>query len=171
MQASVVVHKTQEDMDAWLKKISVRQKETPVEYGAKLYSLRNCKGCHSIDGSKLVGPSYKDSFGTERALADGSKVAVDENYVRESILEPKAKVAAGYQPVMPSYKGQLSDDDIYCLTEYIKSLSSNTPKSAADKQGKASDDADAASDEEKPAEDENEEEKSSEKSAEEKPAE
>ena len=50
-------------------------------------------------------------------------VLADENYIRESILYPKEKVVAGYAPVMPSYKGQLTDDDIYCLVEFLKTVS------------------------------------------------
>ena len=140
MQTVVVVHETLEDLNKWIKKVAKRPPgETPAIWGAKLYQRRGCKSCHSVDGTKLVGPSYKDSFGTSRDVIGGGKVAVDEAYVRESIIDPRAKVAAGYQPVMPSYKGQLSDDDIYCLTEYIRSLSSNAPKSPAEKAG-ASDD-------------------------------
>ncbi len=133
MQTVVVVHKTQEDLDAWISEVSVRPDgKSQVTWGKELYEQRGCKGCHSIDGSKLSGPSYKDSFGTERALASGEKVAFDEVYVRESIINPKAKIAAGYAPVMPSFKGQLSDDDIESLTAYIKTLSANTPKESMD---------------------------------------
>ena len=134
MQTVVVVHETQADLDAWLKKVGQWDGVEPaVVYGAKLYNSRGCKSCHSIDGTKKAGPSYQDSFGTERMLKSGDKVKFDEQYVRESVLEPRAKIAEGYQPVMPSYKGQLSDDDIYCLTQYIKSLSKHSPKDAATK--------------------------------------
>ena len=133
MQTVVVVHKTQEDLDAWIAEVSVRPDDkSQVTWGKELYEQRGCKGCHSIDGTKLSGPSYKDSFGTERALASGEKVTFDEVYVRESIINPKAKIAAGYAPVMPSFKGQLSDDDIESLTAYIKTLSANTPKESTD---------------------------------------
>ncbi|MFG0255273.1 MAG: c-type cytochrome, partial [Rhodopirellula sp. JB053] len=64
-------------------------------------------------------------YASEHALASGDNIVVDDNYVRESIIAPKAKVVAGYQPVMPSYKGQLSDDDIESIIAYLKSLSSN----------------------------------------------
>lgn len=126
MQTVVVVHETQAELDAWIKKYSSRGDEDPASYGAKLYERRGCKSCHSIDGTRLVGPSYKDSYGSMRDLVGGGQVKVDENYVRESILYPKAKVAiqqgTAFQPVMPSYKGQLSEDDIYSLVEFIKSL-------------------------------------------------
>jgi cytochrome c oxidase subunit 2 len=128
MQTVVVVHETQEDLDAWIKEVSARGSDvTPEAWGKLLYERRGCKGCHSLDGSKLSGPSYKDAYGVKRKLQTGEEVLFDENYVRESIINPKAKVAEGYPPVMPSFKGQLSDDDIYSITEFIKTQSSNTP--------------------------------------------
>ncbi|MEM6472151.1 MAG: c-type cytochrome [Planctomycetota bacterium] len=135
MQTVVVVHETIEELDAWIKKYSTRGDEDPVTYGQKLYERRGCKSCHSLDGSKMVGPSYQGAYGTVRQFASGESAKIDENYIRESILYPKAKIAAGYQPVMPSYKGQLSDDDIYSLVEFIKSLGesseSDDPPAAA----------------------------------------
>jgi cytochrome c oxidase subunit 2 len=126
MQSFVVVHETQEDLDAWVKKYSGRQEgQSPAEYGELLYSLRGCASCHSVDGSKRVGPSFLASYGTEREFVSGDKMMTDENYFRESILEPKAKVVAGYNPVMPSYKGQLSDDDIDSIIAYLKTLASS----------------------------------------------
>ena len=76
-----------------------------------------------MDGSAKVGPTFKDVFGSQQGLSDGSSVTVDENYLRESILEPQAKVRAGYKPVMPTYQGQLKDEEISALIAYIKSLS------------------------------------------------
>ncbi len=155
MQTVVVVHETQEELDAWIKQYSSRgPDESPAAYGAKLYERRGCKSCHSIDGTRMVGPSYQGSFGTMREIVGGDPVKVDENYIRESILNPKAKVAiqqgVAYQPVMPSYKGQLSDDDIYSLIEFIKSLgdasaAEEASESAADEAAEtaAAEDADA----------------------------
>ncbi len=129
MQTVVVVHETLDDLNAWIKANSIRpDDESPESYGRKLYERRGCGGCHSLDGSKRVGPSFKDLFGSKHGLVAGGEVAVDENYVRESIVYPKAKVAAGYAPVMPSFKGQLSDDDLHCLVEFMKSISEKTPK-------------------------------------------
>lgn len=127
MQTAVVVHETQEELDAWIKANSTRGEISMPEWGRLLYNRRGCSGCHSIDGTKLVGPSFKDLYGSRHGLASGDEVVVDDNYVRESILMPKAKIVAGYQPVMPSYKGQLSDDDIASIIEYLKELSSKTP--------------------------------------------
>jgi cytochrome c oxidase subunit II len=94
----------------------------PAELGEKLYKEKGCNACHSVDGSKIVGPSFKGIYGHTVELQDGSTVDVDENYIRESILEPQAQVVKGFQPVMPSFKGILSDEDITSLIAYIKTL-------------------------------------------------
>jgi cytochrome c oxidase subunit 2 len=132
MQTVVVVHETPEDLNAWIKKYSARETDptspnfkAPEVYGKELYASRGCAGCHSDDGTKRVGPSFQDVYGSKHGLVSGDSVTVDENYVIESIKYPKAKVVAGYPPVMPSYQGQLSDDDIYCIIEFLKSISSN----------------------------------------------
>ncbi|WP_235934817.1 cytochrome c oxidase subunit II [Candidatus Laterigemmans baculatus] len=123
MQTVVVVHETQEDFEAWLAAANVKPEGmTDEEYGRQLYQTRGCQSCHSIDGTRLVGPSFAGLFGTTHALESGEQVTVDENYVRESILDPRAKIVAGYQAVMPSYKGQLTDEQINSLVAFIKSL-------------------------------------------------
>jgi cytochrome c oxidase subunit 2 len=94
----------------------------PEEQGKQLYTQRGCNACHSIDGSPGVGPTWKGLFGHEVVMQDGTKVTVDENYIRESILEPQAKIVKGYQPVMPSFKGILSDEDISAIIAYLKTL-------------------------------------------------
>ncbi|TVP99097.1 MAG: cytochrome C [Planctomycetaceae bacterium] len=124
MQTVVVVHETREDLNAWIKKYSVRPDGVlPAEYGKLLYERRGCGSCHSLDGSRRVGPSFLGGFGSDREFTDGTKGKVDEAYIRESIIEPKALVVSGYNPVMPSYKGQLSDDDIDSIIAFLKSLS------------------------------------------------
>ena len=134
MQTVVVVHETLEDLNAWITKYSRRDPSMdPAQYGKTLYEQRGCKGCHSIDGSKRVGPSFSESFGNQRPFASGDSLVADENYIRESVLNPKAKVVAGYQPVMPSYKGQLSDDDINSIVEYLKTVSQYAAKGDANK--------------------------------------
>ena len=127
MQSVVVVHKTREDLDAWIKKYSQRGDTPPEEWGRRIYQQRGCQGCHSIDGTKRVGPSFQDLYGSQHALVRDSEVTVTPNYIRESIINPQAKVHAGYQPVMPSYKGQLSDDDIDSVVAFLKSLSDAAP--------------------------------------------
>ncbi|MEE9214255.1 MAG: cytochrome c oxidase subunit II [Thermodesulfobacteriota bacterium] len=92
------------------------------EKGEKLYKERGCNACHSIDGSVLVGPSFKGLFGRKGEFQDGSKYKADENYIRNSILNPQGQIVQGYQPVMPSYKGILSGDDVTAIIEYMKTL-------------------------------------------------
>jgi cytochrome c oxidase subunit 2 len=70
----------------------------------------------------LVGPTFKGLWGRKENLEGGGSATVDENYIRESLLQPNAKVVAGYQPLMPSFAGQLSDDDINAIIEFIKSV-------------------------------------------------
>lgn len=149
MQTVVVVHKTRDDLNAWIKKHSSRGEIPMEEWGKRLYQQRGCQGCHSVDGSNRTGPTYKDAFGSVRELTTGQKVPIDENYVRESIIYPKAKIAKNYNPVMPSYKGQLSDDDIASIIEYMKTLSKNVKeeepkKPAEDAAGEAASEDQAA---------------------------
>lgn len=146
MQTVVVVHETLEDLNAWIDQYSKRSDDVaPEEYGKTLYEQRGCKGCHSLDGSKRVGPSFIESYGNQRPLANDEVVLADENYIRESILYPKEKVVAGYSPVMPSYKGQLTDDDIYCLVEFLKTVS-NFNNAKEETSTTDSEDADVAND-------------------------
>ncbi len=122
MLAKVVVHPSGE-FESWLEDAAnFLERVTPVEAGEILYQRRGCVQCHSVDGSAKTGPSFKDVFGTQQAMTDGTTVEVDENYIRESILEPQAKVRAGYKPVMPTYQGQLKDEEIAAIIAYIKSL-------------------------------------------------
>ena len=96
--------------------------QTPEQLGEKLYKSRACYTCHTTDGVAKVGPSFKGIFGHEVTFADGKKQSVDENYLRESILNPQAKVVKGFQPVMPTYQGILKDREIDALIAYIKSF-------------------------------------------------
>ncbi|MEW6741670.1 MAG: cytochrome c oxidase subunit II [Planctomycetota bacterium] len=123
MRALVEVHSPegyQEWMDEaanWFKNLP------PAEAGARVFQVQGCASCHGADGSGLQGPPLQQKFGREEQFNDGSRVIVDENYIRESILEPNAKIVAGYEQVpMPTYKGRLSDQDISFLIAFIKSL-------------------------------------------------
>lgn len=92
----------------------------PAERGENLYTQRGCNACHSLDGSDGVGPTFKGLFGKDEELADGSVVKADENYLKESIYVPQAKMVAGYAPVMPAFKGILSEDEVTAIIEFIK---------------------------------------------------
>ena len=98
----------------------------PVAIGQKLYSELACNTCHLPDG-KGRGPSYNGVYGSQVKLADGSTVLADDNYIRESILQPNAKIVAGYAPVMPSFQGLVTEEQIVDLTAYIKSLKDQPP--------------------------------------------
>jgi cytochrome c oxidase subunit 2 len=94
----------------------------PIAMGQKQYNDRGCKTCHSIDGTPKVGPTWKGLFGSERKLTDGSSATADENYLRQSILEPNAQVVQGFTPSMPTFQGQLKDTHIDGIIAYIKTL-------------------------------------------------
>jgi len=121
MLAKVIVHEP-EDFKAWLDENGGGPSGTPIEQGEKLVSLQGCQTCHSVDGSDLIGPSFKGIWGRDRNLADGSSVTVDENYIRESILYPGEKIAEGYQNVMTPYEGRISDEEITNIIEYLKTI-------------------------------------------------
>lgn len=122
MHALVFVH-PQAEYDKWLAEASdFLSKMPPAEAGKLLMQRRGCNQCHSIDGTAGTGPSFKGLFGEQIKLADGSQVAADENYIRESILEPSNKVVSGYQPVMPTFQGKLKDEEILAIIEYLKTL-------------------------------------------------
>ncbi len=94
-----------------------------VEAGRQLAQQMGCTACHSVDGSKLVGPTWKGLFGEEVTLDDGTTVVADEEYLRRSIVDPGAQIVQGFPNVMPkNYKDQLTEEQIQSLIEYIKSL-------------------------------------------------
>jgi cytochrome c oxidase subunit 2 len=94
---------------------------SPVSAGEKLFTQLACTTCHVSNGTGR-GPSLNGVYGAKVLLADGSIVTDDEGYIRESILQPKAKIVAGYQPVMPTFQGLVTEEQILNLTAYIKSL-------------------------------------------------
>jgi cytochrome c oxidase subunit 2 len=91
--------------------------------GERLFGQLACGTCHKADG-KGRGPALEGFFGTRVALEGGGSALADEGYIRESILNPNAKLLAGYQALMPTFKGQVSEDGILQLIAYIKSLKS-----------------------------------------------
>jgi cytochrome c oxidase subunit 2 len=121
---------SQDDYDKWMKQ-ELTPPSDPVEWGAKLYSkTKGCAACHSIDGKKVVGPSFQGTWGQDVVLASGETVKFDENYVRESVLAPQSKARKGYETAaqMPSYQGRLKDDEISALIAFLKSLATTPAK-------------------------------------------
>lgn len=94
----------------------------PEVYGERLFTQNNCNTCHSTDGTRLIGPSLRGVFGHEQALESGETVTVDENYLRESIVNPGAQIAAGFVNAMPPSYGSLPAEQLNALIAYIKSL-------------------------------------------------
>ena len=78
-----------------------------------------------LSGRRQRCPTLGGLYGTEVLLTNGQRVLFDEAYIRESILNPKAKVAAGFEPIMPTFRGQVTEEQILALIAYIKSLSPN----------------------------------------------
>jgi cytochrome c oxidase subunit II len=110
------------DYAAWLSG-STGEDENPVVAGEKLFAEKACSTCHLSNGTGRA-PSLNGVYGGSVHLADGSNVTADDAYIRESILVPNAKIVAGYQPLMPAFQGQLTEEQIMSLTAYIKSLQS-----------------------------------------------
>ncbi len=114
---------SEQDYKTWLEQAADLGKGlTPVEYGAKLFQAKACNTCHTLDGTTSNGPSFKGIFGHTVKLANGSEVVVDENYIRESIFLPAAKVVSGYQPIMPTFQGILKDKELDALIAFIQSI-------------------------------------------------
>lgn len=114
---------SQADFDSWVAEQSGVSAD-PVVRGQKVAQTFGCLACHSVDGSALVGPSWKGAFGEQVQLADGTTVTADEAYLRESIVNPNAKVVTGFQPgIMPqNFATQMSDQQISDVIAYIESL-------------------------------------------------
>jgi cytochrome c oxidase subunit 2 len=94
---------------------------SPVEVGQKVYTSR-CMVCHNVTDERKIGPGWKGIWGKTEQLEGGGSALVDENYIRESIVDPNAKVVKGYPAAMTSFAGQLSEEEMMGVIEYIKSL-------------------------------------------------
>lgn len=108
----------------------------PVEVGKELFSALACNTCH-LAGDTQRGPHLEGLFGSEVALKTGRTVTADETYLRESILNPGAKMVAGFEPLMPTFQGQVSEEQLNALIAYIKSLPKTVPAGAAPQQAPA----------------------------------
>ncbi|MBL8181763.1 MAG: cytochrome c oxidase subunit II [Blastocatellia bacterium] len=127
MIGSVIVME-QRDFDNWLSGNVSGQ--TPVEAGKDLFENKlGCASCHS-GGQAARGAKLEGIFNTQVALVGGEKVLADDNYIRNSILNPAAQVVEGYQPIMPTFKGQVTEEQLNSLVAYIKSLSPNAAAAA-----------------------------------------
>jgi cytochrome c oxidase subunit 2 len=89
--------------------------------GEKVFHQHACANCHHFDGQGRC-PNLRGLFGRPVLLRDGSQVMADESYVRESILDPGAKIVQGYENIMPTFRGQLGEEELTALVEYIRAL-------------------------------------------------
>jgi mono/diheme cytochrome c family protein len=94
----------------------------PAERGHQLYVSLACVTCHTTDGSRGLAPSFKGVFGTTVTLADGKQIQVDDAYIKESVLNPTAKLVQGFAPMMPSFAGRVQPQDLDALVAFIKTL-------------------------------------------------
>jgi len=117
MTGSVVVMEPAE-YEQWL---NSRAEGSLALEGRKLFLKLQCVSCHSAD-SRARAPVLENLFGRPVHLRDGRTVTADEGYIRESILKPQAKVVAGWEPIMPTFEGQVDEEDLIKLIEYVKSL-------------------------------------------------
>jgi cytochrome c oxidase subunit 2 len=98
--------------------------------GEKLFQKYACNTCHTGDATAR-GPMLVGLYGSTVTLADNATLTADENYIRESILNPQAKIVKGFQPLMPTFQGQVGEDDLMKLLAYVKSLAKSVAPASA----------------------------------------
>ncbi|HEY5401801.1 MAG TPA: cytochrome c oxidase subunit II [Pyrinomonadaceae bacterium] len=128
MIGSVVVMESRE-FDNWLS--GNTSNTTPAVAGQQLFQTLGCVSCHGATGEGGRGPALNGLFGRETQLVGGQKITADEAYIRESILNPQAQLVDGFGPIMPTFQGQISEDQLVQLLAYIKSLQANSPQQSA----------------------------------------
>ena len=113
---------TPEDYDKWTQEST--SGTSLAQNGERLFATMECTACHN--GSAAArGPSLAGVYGSKLTLTNGQQVLVNDAYLRDAILNPSQHVTAGYSPIMPTYQGQISEDGLIDLVEYIKTLNSN----------------------------------------------
>jgi cytochrome c oxidase subunit 2 len=132
------------EFDAWMatqrRGVVASQDSTPVDgeharpsanvvdEGARIAAAQGCLKCHSVDGSRHIGPTFVNLYGREEKLQDGKSVVADEAYLTRSMMDPAVELVAGYQNVMPTFQGKLAPPDTAAIVEYIKSLRSSASR-------------------------------------------
>ena len=95
-----------------------------AQNGERLFASLSCNACHNGQPDSR-GPSLAEVYGSKLTLTSGQPVLVDDAYLRQAILNPSSHITQGYAPIMPTYQGQISEEGLISLVEYIKNLSSN----------------------------------------------
>lgn len=108
------------DYDAWLRTDDQDGSETPVAAGARLFSELRCDTCHNGTGGN--GPSLDSLYRSRVAFADGTSGIADEAYIRGSIIDPRQHTVSGFGPIMPTFQGQVTEEQVFELISYIKTL-------------------------------------------------
>ncbi len=116
------------DYEAWM--TSGGGNQPLAVTGQQLFSQFGCATCHRAE-TQGRGPNLAGLYNRPVLLEDGRTINADDNYIRESILEPGAKIVRGFKPVMPTYQGQVSDEQLNALVAYVKSLTQPTPQPVA----------------------------------------
>ena len=111
-----------DDYEDWLGEQSGTGQESLTQTGARLFRQSGCSGCHGANSS-VHAPDLSGIYGHPVPLEGGEFVTADDQYIHDSILKPAAQIVAGYKNIMPSYQGQLSEQNVVALVAYIKSLS------------------------------------------------
>ena len=124
MIGSVIVMESRE-FDNWLS--GNAGNTTPAVAGQQLFQTLGCVSCHGANGEGGRGPTLAGLFGRDVRLSNGQTVRADEAYIRESILNPQAKLVEGFGPIMPTFQGQVSEDQLVQLLAFIKSLQISNP--------------------------------------------
>ena len=119
MIGSIIVMEPRE-FDNWLS--GNTGTTTPAAAGQQLYQTLGCASCHGANGEGGRGPTLLGVFGKQTQLVGGQTIRVDEPYLRESIMNPQAKLVEGFGPIMPTFQGQISEDQLVQMVAYIKSL-------------------------------------------------
>jgi cytochrome c oxidase subunit 2 len=102
----------------------------PAVAGQQLYQTLGCVSCHGASGEGGRGPALAGLFGSQISLANGQSVRADEIYIRESIVNPHVKLVAGFGPIMPTFQGQVTEDQLVQIIAFIKSLQGTTQQAA-----------------------------------------
>lgn len=129
MHSRVIVHRSQADFDAWLKRaIEGDNTGPPAERGQRLYAKLGCSQCHSVDGTRVTGPSWKDLYGSTQKFTDGSTAVVNEEFLHGFLPAPTARIPVGdppYPPAMPPFP--IPNEQIDYIAAYMKTISKFAP--------------------------------------------
>jgi cytochrome c oxidase subunit 2 len=117
-----IVVMTPDDFKKWLD--GSTSGDSLAQDGERLFASLSCNACHN-SRPDARGPSLANVYGSKLALASGQSITADDAYLRESILNPSQHVTQGYAPIMPTYQGQISEEGVIALVEFIKNLDSN----------------------------------------------